>query len=114
MTLEELKSDVVKFRDNRDWKQFHDPKNLSEAISIEAAELLEHFLWKTIEESRTLEDDRLNGIKEEVSDIVIYSILLSEELDFDILKEAKKKLEQNRKKYPKDKARGLSKKYTDL
>lgn len=114
MTLEELKAEVVKFRDNRDWKQFHDPKNLSEAISIEAGELLENFLWKTVEESRTKNKVKLEKIKEEVSDIVIYCLLLSEELNFNIIEEAKRKIKKNMKKYPPDKARGISKKYTDL
>jgi len=112
--MEGLIRQLVAFRDRRDWAQFHDPKDLAEAISIEAAELLELFLWKTPEESRKLsEKDRANAA-EEVADVFIYLALLSHELGVDIEKAVLDKLKKNEEKYPEEKARGSAKKYTEL
>jgi dCTP diphosphatase len=112
--LNDLVQKLVAFRDRRDWAQFHDPKNLAEAISIEAAELLELFLWKTPDESRKLaEKDRAHAA-EEVADVFIYLALLSHELGIDIEKAVEEKLRRNEEKYPAEKARGNAKKYTEL
>ncbi|MBI2279926.1 MAG: nucleotide pyrophosphohydrolase [Bacteroidetes bacterium] len=103
--------ELIKFRNDRDWEQFHDSKNLATAISIEAAELNEIFLWKTIKES---EDVKIEKIKEELADILSFSFLLAEKhgLDpFDIISE---KIKINAKKYPVDKAKGTAKKYNEL
>lgn len=103
--------ELTKFRDERDWEQFHDSKNLAIAISIEASELNELFLWKSSEQSEKVEIDR---IKEELADILSFSFLLAEKhgLDpFDILSE---KIKRNGEKYPVEKAKGKSDKYDQL
>ena len=112
--LEDIRQQLLKFRDLRDWKQFHDPKNLAEAISIEAGELLEHFLWKTVEESKNLPEEDLSKISQEIADIFIFLLYLSTELQIDLLESVKGKIELNDKKYPAEKARGTSKKYQNL
>jgi dCTP diphosphatase len=112
--LENLQKKILNFRNARDWKQFHDPKNLAEALSIEAGELLENFLWKTTEQSRKLTEEELKNVKEELSDIFIFLTYLCDEYKIDLLGEVKKKIEINEAKYPVDKAKGSSKKYTDL
>jgi len=109
-----LREKILAFRDERDWKQFHDPKNLSEAISIEAAELLELFLWKDSAESRQIDIAKKDMAAEEAADILVFLILLSAELGFDLLASAAQKLLKNADKYPASKARGKSDKYTEL
>ena len=102
---------ILKFRDERNWDQFHNPKDLTISISLEAAELLEIFQWsgKDLEKS-----DKLEDLKEELADVLIYSILLSEKLNLDISEIIEQKLLKNGEKYNKDKAYGTSKKYTEL
>jgi dCTP diphosphatase len=112
--LKNLLKKLVSFRDRRDWAQFHDPKDLAEAISIEAAELLELFLWKTPDESRQLPDSVRAHAAEEVADVFIYLALLSHELGVDIEKAVLDKLEKNEKRYPEVKAKGNATKYTEL
>jgi len=109
--IKKIIEEIVKFRDERDWKQFHDSKNLSTAISIEAAELNELFLWKTAEESEQVDKAR---IKEELADILIFSLLLAHKHDFNIKEIILEKICKNSKKYPVDKAKGTANKYTDL
>ena len=109
--LEKLTAEIVKFRDERDWKQFHDSKNLATAISIEAAELNELFLWKTIKESEQVDPLK---IKEELADILTFSLLLAEKHGFDVIEIVREKIKVNAKKYPVDKAKGTSKKYNQL
>ena len=112
--LESIQQKIISFRNERDWAQFHDPKNLAEALSIEAGELLENFLWKTTEQSRNLTAEELKNVKEELADIFIFLTYLSEEYKIDILSEVNKKIAKNETKYPLDKAKGSSKKYTVL
>ena len=112
--LEAIQKKILSFRNEREWAQFHDPKNLSEALSIEAGELLENFLWKTTEQSRNLSLEELKNVKEELADIFIFLTYLSEEYKIDILSEVNKKIAKNETKYPVDKAKGSSKKYTVL
>ena len=112
--LTRISEKVIHFRDERDWKQFHDPKNLSEAICIESGELLEKFLWKTTGESRTPDKALLRDIKEEVADVMIFLIYLCDTLNIDLLDAVENKLDANQGKYPEEKARGTSKKYTEL
>jgi NTP pyrophosphatase (non-canonical NTP hydrolase) len=109
--LRELTSMVLSFRDERDWKQFHDSKNLAVAISIEAAELNELFLWKNGEESELVDKRK---IKEELADIFAFTILLAEKHGLDLIQITKEKFEQNALKYPIDKSKGTSKKYDQL
>ncbi len=113
---QELLKEIVAFRDDRDWKQFHTPKNLSAAISIEASELQEHFLWCTGEESesRILDAEKRQPIIEELADIMTYSLLLADRLDIDIIKAIRSKMKLNHEKYPVEKAKGVSTKYTEL
>ncbi|MBJ7531736.1 MAG: nucleotide pyrophosphohydrolase [Dehalococcoides sp.] len=83
--IEQISQKAITFRDARDWKQFHDPKNLAEAIAIEAGELLEHFLWiKNTDESYQLEPHKLESVKEEVADIMIYLLYICDSLNIDI------------------------------
>ncbi len=97
---------ILEFRDQRDWKQFHTPENLAKSIVIEAGELLENFQWNT-------EYDE-NNVHEELADIMNYCILMADALDVDIVDIMYKKIEKNEKKYPVNKAKGNSKKYTEL
>jgi NTP pyrophosphatase (non-canonical NTP hydrolase) len=97
--LEAIQKKILSFRNERDWAQFHDPKNLAEALSIEAGELLENFLWKTTEQSRDLSPEELKNVKEELADIFIFLTYISEEYKIDLLKEVENKIDQNAAKY---------------
>ena len=103
--------ELLEFRDARDWKQFHDSKNLATAISIEAAELNEHFLWKTVKESEEVD---ISKIKEELADILSFSFLLAEKNGLDPFEIISEKIRINSEKYPIKKAKGNARKYTDL
>jgi NTP pyrophosphatase (non-canonical NTP hydrolase) len=107
----EIKNALVKFRNDRDWSQFHDSKNLATAISIEAAELNELFLWKTIKESEEVDKEK---IKEELADVFAYAFLLAEKHNLDVKEIVLDKIKRNGEKYPVDKAKGNSKKYNEL
>lgn len=108
---EELIRELLNFRDERDWAQFHDSKNLALAIPIEAAELNEIFLWKKDAES---EDFELEKLKEELADILAFSFLLAEKHHLDIFQIVKDKIKKNAKKYPAEKAKGTARKYNEL
>jgi NTP pyrophosphatase (non-canonical NTP hydrolase) len=112
--MAELFKKILKFRDDRDWAQYHDPKNLSQAISIEAAELQEIFLWKTVAESRHLPAAKVDQIKEELADVFIFMAYLCAEFNIDLLAEVEKKLEKNARRYPIEKSKGRHTKYTEL
>jgi NTP pyrophosphatase (non-canonical NTP hydrolase) len=112
--LKSIQKKILDFRNARDWAQFHDPKNLAEALSIEAGELLENYLWKTTEQSRNLATEELNNVKEELADIFIFLTYLSEEYKINLLTEVEKKIKKNEAKYPVEKSKGSSKKYTEL
>jgi len=109
-----IQQKIIAFRNERDWAQFHDPKNLAEALSIEAGELLENFLWKTTEQSRNFSPEELKNVKEELADIFIFLTYISEEYKIDLLSEVEKKIAVNETKYPAGKAKGSSRKYTHL
>lgn len=109
--IEKLIKEIIAFRDARNWKQFHNAKDLAMALSIESAELLELFLWKSKEE---FEDVPAEKVKEELADILIYSFLLADEYDFNIIEIMRKKLLKNEGKYPVDKARGNARKYNEF
>ena len=102
---------INKFRDDRDWRQFHNEKDLAISISLEAAELLELFQWKSPEEVR---ENSIERIKEELADVLIYSHMLASNLDLDIDEIIEAKLEKNNIKYPVDKSRRNKEKYTEL
>ena len=112
--LAAIQQKIIAFRNERDWAQFHDPKNLAEALSIEAGELLENFLWKTTEQSRNLTAEELKNVKEELADIFIFLTYLCDEFKIDLLTEAENKITVNAAKYPVERAKGSSKKYTAL
>jgi len=105
---------IIEFREDRNWAQFHDPKNIAEAISIEAAELLEIFLWVNTEGSRKISHRKVEMVKEELADIFIFSTYLCSEFGIDLLTEVENKINLNSKKYPVEKSKGSSKKYNEL
>lgn len=103
--------ELLKFRDVRDWNQFHDPKNLAAAISIEAAELNEIFLWKTTQASADVDLDK---VKDELADVLAYALLMCEKFDLDPEQIVLEKVKKNGEKYPVEKAKGTAKKYNEL
>jgi NTP pyrophosphatase (non-canonical NTP hydrolase) len=115
-TTAELKARVLAFARERDWEQFHAPKNLSMALAAEAAELMEHFLWVTPEASRnvTADPSKRAKIAEELADIVIYALEFANIADLDVASIVTAKMEANAKKYPVEKSRGRADKYTEL
>ena len=106
--IKEITKALIKFRNERDWEQFHNPKDLTIALNIEAGELLENFLWKSHKDA-----DR-EKVKEELADVIAYSLLLAEKYGFDVKEILLDKIKKNGQKYPVDKAKGTAKKYTDL
>ena len=111
--MEELIKDVKKFAKDRDWEKFHSPKNLVMALSVEVAEIVEHFQWLTEDESRQLSIEKLGKIKEEIGDVLIYLANLADKLGIDPIQAAKEKMEKNNLKYPAEKVKGKSSKYTE-
>lgn len=112
--LLQLRDALREFARVREWDQFHSPKNLASALSVEAAELLEHFQWLTEQQSKALDPDQRQAVGEELADVLLYLIRLADKLDLDLAAAARAKLERNAAKYPVDKARGSSRKYTEL
>jgi NTP pyrophosphatase (non-canonical NTP hydrolase) len=106
--MNEIIDALKQFRDERDWKQFHNPKDLSLALSIEASELLEVFLWKSAEEAD------VQKVREELADVFAYAFLLADAYQLDVKEIILDKIARNKEKYPVDKARGSAKKYTEL
>lgn len=113
-SLQELAVHLRQFAAERDWDQFHSPKNLAMAMSVEAAELLEHFQWLTEEQSHSLPPEKLEQVREEIGDVLIYLTRLADRLGLDPLEAAFEKLDKNRAKYPVEKVKGSAKKYTEL
>jgi len=111
--FERIKKQVRQFVVERDWGQFHSPKNLSMALIVEAAEMVEHFQWLTEEQSSNLPPEQLVEVELELADIQIYLISLAEKLKLDLVAAVDKKLVLNAQKYPADKVRGSSKKYSE-
>ncbi len=114
--FESILKKIKKFRDQRDWKKFHNPKDMAEAISIESSELLELFLWKTKEESLKFAKVKKNKeeISDEVADIMAFLIEFCDNSGIDIEKAIESKLQKNAKKYPVNKSKGVATKYTKL
>ena len=112
ITLQDLKERMASFVRERDWEQYHTPKNISMSIAIEAAELMEHFQWLTVEQSKNLDGSVLADIGEELADILIYSLSMANFLDMDLSETVLAKMDKNIRKYPKDQVRGKSHKYT--
>ena len=113
VTLADLVAAVCRFRDERDWAEFHTPKNLAAAVAIEAAELQERFLWKTDAE---VDQDLVDAAKraDEIADVVMFAMLLADRLGIDLAEAIAAKLAANEQKYPVNLARGNARKYTEL
>jgi dCTP diphosphatase len=112
--LSSLREQLRRFARERDWDQYHSPKNLAAALCVEAAELLEHFQWCTDNESKALPAGQLAEVQEEMADVLLYLVRLADKLDVDLFEAANNKIVLNAQKYPVDKARGNNRKYTDL
>lgn len=109
--IQEITEALIKFRDERDWEQFHDSKNLATAISIEAAELNELFLWKSVQDSENVDKEK---IKAELADVLAFSFLLANKHGFNVKQIVLDKIRKNGDKYPVNKAKGTAKKYDEL
>jgi dCTP diphosphatase len=109
-----LRDALRAFAAERDWDQFHSPKNLAMSVAIEAAELMEHFQWRTEEQSRALDDESRRHAADEMADVLLYLVRLADKLGVDLNAAAYAKIEQNARKYPADKARGRMVKYDRL
>ena len=112
--MEKLRDAMREFARARDWDQFHSPKNLAMALSVEAAELLEHFQWLTEEQSRRLDAKAQTAVAAEIADVLLYLVRLGDQLGIDPVAAAQRKLVANAQKYPVEKSRGNRKKYTEL
>jgi len=106
--IKKITDKLIEFRNERDWEQFHNPKDLAIAINIESSELLEEFLWKKSEEANK------ESVKEELADVFAYAFLLADKYNFDVKQIVLDKIESNRGKYPIDKSKGSAKKYNKL
>jgi NTP pyrophosphatase (non-canonical NTP hydrolase) len=115
-TIADLKSRVLAFVRERDWEQFHTPKNLSMALAAEAGELMEHFLWATPEQSQAIavEPAKRGKIADELADVIIYALEFANMTGIDVAAAIEAKMAANARKYPVEKARGRSEKYTEL
>ena len=111
--MEELIHKLRAFAKERDWEQFHSPKNLAMALSVEVAEIVELFQWMTEEQSKKLSPKKIQSLKEEIGDVMIYLTKLADKFGIDPLKAAEEKLEINRKKYPAEVVKGKSEKYDE-
>jgi NTP pyrophosphatase (non-canonical NTP hydrolase) len=107
-SIQDITDFLVAFRNERDWQQFHNAKDLAIALNIEAAELLEIYLWKSAEEANELK------VKDELADVLVYALLMAHGYGFDVEEIIKEKMKKNGEKYPVDKAKGSSKKYNEL
>ena len=112
--LNALRDALRTFASDRDWDQFHSPKNLAAALSVEAGELLEHFQWLKDEESRSLPDTARQAVAEEMADVLLYLVRLADKLDVDLAEAARRKINLNAKKYPVELSRGNATKHTKL
>ncbi len=112
--IEELTKRIIEFRDARDWKQFHNPKDVAISLCLEAAEVLEHFQWKSKEEIEEHIKTNKEHIGEELADVLYWVLLMSHDLDIDILDALDKKIQKNESKYPVEKAKGKHTKYNNL
>jgi dCTP diphosphatase len=111
--LEEMRQIMHDFSDSRGWDKFHSPKNLSMALSVEVSELIECFQWMTEEQSNSLSPEQLENISDEIADVQLYLVRLADKVGIDISIAVDKKIEKNELKYPAEKVRGSSKKYSD-
>lgn len=111
--MDELRVVINTFIEDRDWEQFHSPKNLAMALSVEVAEIVEHFQWLTEEQSRNLPSEKLAELREEIGDVMIYLTEFADKLGIDPVAAARAKLKINKQKYPADVVKGSALKYTE-
>ncbi len=114
MDIKELQEKIIKFRDARDWKQFHNPKDLAISMLLESAEVLEHFQWKNAEEMAEHLAKNRNDVADELADVFYWILLMSHDLNIDLVKAVNRKMKENEKKYPVRKSKGSHKKYNQL
>ena len=114
LDLDQLRDALRQFAAERDWDQFHSPKNLASALAVEAAELLERFQWLTEDQSRRLPPEELAKVRDEMADVLNYLVRLADKLDVNLLEAARDKIEVNAQKYPVEKSRSSAKKYSEL
>jgi NTP pyrophosphatase (non-canonical NTP hydrolase) len=112
--ISDLQKRVVAFRDARDWKQFHNPKDMAISLLLEATEFLEHFQWKNPEDIEVYLKNNKKDVADELADVLYWVMLISHDLGIDIIKQYEDKMQENEAKYPIDKAKGSNKKYTEL
>jgi NTP pyrophosphatase (non-canonical NTP hydrolase) len=112
--IKELTAELVQFAKARDWEQFHTPKNLAMAMSVEASEVVEIFQWLTDAQSRSLDKKKISDLADELSDTYIYLLRLASHFNIDLIEAAKQKIRKSARKYPVRKARGVAKKYSEL
>ena len=110
-SLNSVRKKLLEFRNSRDWEQFHDGKNLALSLSLEASEVLELFQWT---KDNDIQEGKLDELQDELSDVFLYTILIAEKYDIDLIDSALKKIDKNIEKYPVDKSKGSSKKYDEL
>lgn len=111
--LETIKGQLRQFAQERNWEQFHSPKNLATALVAEAGELVAHFQWLTEEQSKNIPVDKITEIEEEIADVLIYLVRLADKLNIDLFAAAQRKIGINAEKYPVEKVKGSAKKYTE-
>lgn len=112
-TLDDVKQRTRTYAAERDWEQFHSPKNLAMALSVEVAELVEYFQWLREDQSASLPDNTLAAVADEIADVQVYLVMLADKLNVDILQAVSQKMAKNEVKYPAEKVRGSAKKYRD-
>ena len=114
MDIKEMQKKIIKFRDERDWKQFHSPKDLAIDLSLEASEVLEHFLWKNDKEQKVHIKKHKDEVADELADVLMPLLILAYDFNIDIKKSFERKLKKTAKKYPVSKSKGKHTKYTEL
>ena len=112
--IDKLQAAIIKFRDRRDWKQFHNPKDVALSLVLEASELMEHFQWKSPDDIQVYVDKHKKAIGDELADVLYWVLLMSHDLGIDLVKALMEKIRKNERKYPVKKARGKYTKYTEL
>ena len=113
-SIDDLTERIIVFRDARNWKQFHNPKDMSLSLVLEAGEVMEHFQWKSLEEMEKYVVDAKSEIGDELADVLYWILLMSHDLDIDVLEALEKKIKKNEDKYPVEKSKDNHLKYTDL